>query len=73
MKPTKRKLLLHAQTLRKLSPDKLGLIAGAYSSVRDSKCSTWGEDDTNCTPTVGYTCDTCGCANTEKTYCSNNC
>jgi len=59
MKPTKRKLSLHAQTLRNLSPDALARIGGGYSSARATMCSTWV--DTGCVPSGADFCNTLGC------------
>ncbi len=75
MKPSKRKLSLHAQTLRNLSTSQLGKVSGGFSSQRDNMCSTL--EDTNCEytgqcPTLGGSCIT-GCCDPHTANCSNFC
>jgi hypothetical protein len=54
MKSIKRKLSLNAQTLRHLSIDQLGRVAGGMSSERAKLCST--VEDTGCLETGGGPC-----------------
>jgi hypothetical protein len=61
MKRTKRKLSLHAQTLRNLSPVQLERVVGAYSSAAATMCSTWRETGC-CGDTADDFCASTGCA-----------
>jgi hypothetical protein len=67
MKSIKRKLSLHAQTLRHLTTDQLAQIAGGYSSARASYCST--VEDTGCLPSGNDYCASTVC-NTEQAACT---
>jgi hypothetical protein len=66
MKPTKRKLSLHAQTLRHLTTTHLGRVFGGVSSARGGQCSTL--DDTGCLPSGNDTCQTTNCTDNTCTY-----
>jgi hypothetical protein len=66
MKPTKRKLILRAQTLRNLSVDQLGRVFGGVSSARSRMCSTF--EDTGCLPSGNDTCQTTNCSDNTCTY-----
>ena len=75
MKPTRRKLILHAQTLRNLSPGEFGRVASGMTSKTPTMCST--EEDTNCVdtgtcPTLNGSCVT-GCCDPHTRNCSNFC
>jgi hypothetical protein len=61
MKHTKRKLSLHAQTLRNLSSGELERVAGAYSSAEATMCSTW-LDTGCCGKSAADFCGSTGCA-----------
>jgi hypothetical protein len=69
MKPNKRKLSLHGQTLRHLSTDQLGRVAGGGSSARFTMCST--VEDTGCLPSGNDYCATPRCP-TEAYGCTSD-
>ena len=75
MKPIKRKLRLHAQTLRNLTPGELERLGTGATSKTPTMCST--VDDTNCVdtgtcPTLNGSCVT-GCCDPHTANCSNFC
>ena len=65
MKSIKRKLSLHAQTLRHLTTDQLARIAGGISSNRGGWCSTL--DDTGCLPSGNDYCASTVCDSQQPT------